>query len=451
MISSDVIEEVRRLVDVVVLIGARVQLRKSGTSFVGCCPFHEEREGSFRVYPNDKRWVCYGCGARGDVFEFFQRLEGKSFPAVVHEIAARVGVVVPRAPISAEEERARGERAALLAACEAAATHWQKHLWAPEGEPARQYLASRGVREDAAHTFRLGYALPEWHDLERSLGGPKIQVEVQHTAGLLAAKEEPEKAPRYYDRFRQRIVFPIEDAGGRVVGFGGRAIGSEPGAKYLNSPETPLYKKARALYGMHRAREAIRRTGSAVLVEGYFDVLALHRVGIVTAVAPCGTVLTAEQLELLVASGCRELVLLFDGDEAGARAPARAAPALLQASLTTSVARISQAADGKSDPDALVLRSGKAGVEEVLAGARPLTEFLIDDAIRRRARGVGPQAPVEHKLSVICELKPLVLAAPPGLARSMFEKAIARRLDLDIGPLRLEVHRARRAAAQPNS
>jgi len=451
MIATDVIEEVRRLVDAVSLIGARVALRKSGASYVGCCPFHEEREGSFRVYPDEKRFVCYGCGARGDVFEFFQLLDGKSFPEVVRELAATVHVTIPAAaPGSAGEKRAGGERVTLLAACEAATRHWERRLWGPQGEPARKYLADRGIKEEVSRAFRLGYALPDWHDLHGALGQQHVSAAVQHAAGLLAAKEEPGKGPHYYDRFRERIMFPILDAGGRVVGFGGRAIGGEVGAKYLNTPETALFKKARVLYGIREARHAIRRTGKAILVEGYFDVLALHQARIDVAVAACGTTLTREQVQLLVGSGCLDLTLLFDGDDAGARAPARAAPALLPAGLSTTAVRIPRGVETKSDPDALVQRSGPAGVERLLSGALPLTEYLIEDAIRTHAGGLGPQAPVEHKLRAVRELTPFVLAAPDGLARSTFEKAIARRLDLDIGPLRLEVQRAERRAAASN-
>ena len=452
MISSDVIEEVRRLVDPVILVGSRVKLWKAGTSYAGLCPFHEEREGSFRLYPQDKRFVCFGCGARGDIFEFLQRAEGKPFPVVVRELAASVGVVVEREQLSAEERRARAERAALLAACEAAARHWQKNLWKPRGEEARGYLARRGIGEATARVYRLGYARREWHDLEHALRGGKIPVALQRDAGVLAVHEAPEKPKRYYDRFRHRIVFPISDAEGRVIGFGGRALGADRGAKYLNGPETPLYKKSRVLYGLHEARDVIRRTGKAVLVEGYFDVLALHQMGLCAVVAAGGTALSSEQVELLVSNGCRELVLLFDGDEAGAAAPARAARVLLEANLTAVVARLPAAPDGRSDPDALVVRSGKRGVEEVLAGARPLTEFIIDDAVRCHAEGLGTLASVEHKLSVLRSLTPFVLAVPHGLARSAFERTVARRLGIDIGPLRQEfqrVEREPRAGGQP--
>ena len=448
MIAPDLIEEIRRLVDAVALIGAKVQLRKSGASYVGCCPFHDEREGSFRVYADEKRFVCFGCGARGDVFEFVERLDGKPFPAVVRELAARVGLVVPQAEASPEEMRTRQERAALFAACAAAVTHWQKLLWGGrEGEAIRRYLAARGVSEEIAHSYRLGYAVPEWHDLERALAA-RVPVAALHAAGLLGRKEAPGKPARFYDRFRHRLIFPIEDVRGRIIGLGARAIEPDQKPKYLNSPETPLYKKSHVLYGLSRAREAIRHTGRAILVEGYFDLLMLHQAGFLATVASCGTALTREQIELLRASGCRELVLLFDGDDGGARAPVRIAPVLLQGAVSTTVARLPASSAGESDPDALVLRGGKASLEEVLAGARPLTEYLIDDAIRRHAGGVGPSAPVEHKIRALGELTPLAAAAPEGLARSTFERAIARRLDLDIGPLRMEVQRVANAAGQ---
>jgi DNA primase len=440
MISHDLIEQVRCRVDAVALVGERVQLRRSGTSHVGCCPFHEEREGSFHLYPDEKRFACFGCGARGDVFEFLGRLEGKPFPVVVRELAAKVGVAVPRVEASPEQRRARQERAPLLAAWAAAVTRWRMHLWGDAGEPARRYLSARGVSEEVARSYRLGYSIHEWHDLERALA-PRVPAAVLHAAGLVAKKEGSGKPTRFYDRFRHRLIFPIEDARGRVVGCGARAFDAEQGPKYLNTPETPLYKKTRTLYGLSRAREAIRRTRKAILVEGYFDVLVLHQAGFLATVASCGTALTREQVELLAASGCRELVLLFDGDDGGARAPAQVAPVLLQAGLSASVAKLPAASGEASDPDAFVLRAGKASLDEVLAGARPLTEYLIDDAIRRHAGGLGPSAPVEHKMRALRELTPLAAATPEGLARSTFERAIARRLDLDIGPLRVEVQR----------
>ena len=448
MISPEVIEEVKRLADPVLLIGGRVKLWKSGISYAGSCPFHDERgerQASFRVYPKDKRFVCFGCGASGDVFQFFQRADGKAFPVVVRELAATLGIVIPpeRAP-SPEEQRERGERASLLGACEAATSHWQRNLSGGEGAKAREYLAERRVTDEAVRAFRLGYALPAWHDLDRTLAAAKIAHAVQMAAGLIASHEVPGKGTRYYDRFRDRIVLPIEDGHGRVIGFGARALSADADAKYLNGPETPLFKKSRVLYGLRQAREVIRGTGRAILVEGYFDAIALHQAGFTGTVAACGTAVSPEQLELLAGAGCKELVLLFDGDEAGAKAAARSARVLLQANLTVTVARVPTASHGQSDPDVLVGRSGRRGVEEVLAAAKPLTEFLIDDALQRHAEGLGVQAPVEHKLAVLRTVMPFVLATPEGLPRATFERAVARRLGIDIGPLRQELQRAAR-------
>lgn len=448
MISPDVIEEVKRLADPVVLIGSRVKLWRSGIAYAGSCPFHEERgerHASFRVYPKDKRFVCYGCGASGDLFQFFQRVDGKAFPAVVRELAASLGIVIPpdRSP-TPQEQRERAERAALLAACEAATAHWQRNLWGGAGARARDYLTERRVADEAARAFRLGFALPDWHDVERALASARISHAVQHAAGVIASREAPGKGLRYHDRFRDRVVLPIDDAQGRVIGFGARALGPDADAKYLNGPETPLFKKSRVLFGLRQARDGIRSTGRALLVEGYFDVIALHQAGFTSAVAACGSALSREQVELLGGAGCGELVVLFDGDEAGALAVARAARVLLEANLSATVARVPRSSAGQSDPDVLVARSGRRGIEEVLAAAKPLTEFLIDDVVRRHADGLGVQAPVEHKLAAIRALMPFVLAASDGLPRATFERAIARRLGIDIGPLRQELHRTPR-------
>lgn len=442
MIPSHVIEEVRRLADPVLLIGSRVKLWKSGVAYAGSCPFHEEMHASFRLYPRDNRFVCFGCGASGDIFQFFQRADGKAFPAVVRELAATLGIVIPaERPPSVDEQRSRSERAGLLAACEAATSHWQRNLWSSEGEKAREYLSERRVTEEAASAFRLGHAPAAWHDVEHALAAAKIAPAVQHAAGVIAAREAPGKGTRYYDRFRDRIVLPIEDAHGRVIGFGARALQGDADAKYLNGPETAVFKKSRVLFGLRQARDVIRSTGRALLVEGYFDVLALHQAGFTSAVAACGTSFSREQVELLVESGCRELILLFDGDEAGVAATARAARVLLQANLATTVARLPGSSHGQSDPDVLVGRSGRRGAEDVLAAARPLTEFIIDAAIQRHAEGLGAQAPVEYKLAVLRAVTPFVLAAPEGLSRSTFERAVARRLGIDIGPLREELRR----------
>ncbi len=425
--------------DVVAVIGRHMELKKSGRTWKGNCVFHGERTPSFHVYPEDKHFKCYGCGEHGDVFKFLQKLQGKEFPEVVRALAAEVGVEIPEQQEDSAEARARRkERNEALAACDAAARYWQARLWSKYGEAGRRYLEERGVSEETARAFRLGLAGTGWNDLAQRVKGKGISADALQRAGLRIAR-----ADGGYDRFRGRLMFPIAGLDGQVIGFGGRTLpgqGDEKGAKYINSPETPLYKKSRVLYGADLAREAIRKTRSAVLVEGYFDVIGLHQAGVRNAVAVCGTALTPEHLELLKRCDCREVTILFDGDVAGLAAPARAAEALLPSGIAGKVALL-PAEGGKVDPDDFARERGKAGVEALLASAGPLTDFLIDRAMERHCGKAGADAAVESKLAAVRDLQPFVRASPDGLARSVFEERIARRLDLDVAALRAELAR----------
>jgi len=433
MIPEPVIEEIKRRVDVVAVIGRHMELKKSGRTWKGCCIFHGERTPSFHVYPEDKHFKCYGCGEYGDVFKFLQKVQGKEFPEVVRALAAEVGVEIPEAAEDSAEARARRkERNEALAACEAAARYFAARLWSRFGGPGRDYLASRGVSEESARLFRLGLAAPGWNDLGGRLAEKGIGEAALELAGLLVRKDQ-----RAWDRFRGRLMFPIAGLDGQPIGFGGRAMGEEKGAKYINSPETVLYKKSRVLYGVDLAREAIRKARSAVLVEGYFDVIGLHQAGVKNAVAVCGTALTPEHLELLRRCDCREVVVLFDGDPAGLAAPAKAAEALLPSGMSGKVAIL----PGTTDPDEFARERGRTAVEALLSGAAPLTDFLIDRAVERSA-GAGPaDASVEQKLAAVRDLEPFVRMTPEGLSRSVFEDRVARRLDLDLGALRAEMER----------
>jgi len=443
MIPDSIIEEIRNRVDVVAVVGRHMELKKSGRTWKGCCPFHGERTPSFHVYVEDKHFKCYGCGEHGDVFKFLQKVQGKEFPEVVRELAAEVGVEIPeeRAEDSAEAKRRRKERAEALAACDAAARYWQARLWTRHGEAGQRYLAGRGVVEESARLFRLGMAAPGWNDLAVRLAPKGVTEDVLARAGLLIPKEGG-----HYDRFRGRLMFPIAAIDGQVIGFGARAMGDEKGAKYINTPETVLYKKSRVLYGLDLAREAIRKTRAAVLVEGYFDVIGLHQAGVRNAVAVCGTALTPEHVELLQRCDCREVTVLFDGDPAGLAAPAKAAEALLPTGIAGRVA-VLPSAQGKVDPDEYARAHGREGVEALLAAAVPLTDYLIERAVERHCRG-GADAPVEGKLAAVRELAPVVRLAPEGLARATFEERVARRLGLDLGALREEIE-GRPAAGRP--
>ncbi len=433
------IDEIRDRVDVVAVIGRHMELKRSGRTWKGCCVFHGERTPSFHVYPEDKHFKCYGCGAYGDVFGFLQRLEGKEFPEVVRDLAREVGVEIPEAEEeSADQKRRRKERSEILAASEAAARYWAARLGSRFGAAARGYLEGRGVTQESVQRFRLGVAADEWNDLPRRLADKGIEPGALTRAGLLIEKEKGGG----YDRFRNRLMFPIAGMDGQVIGFGGRALpGAEKddkGAKYINTPETPLYKKSKVLYGLDLAREAIRKTRQAVLVEGYFDVIGLHQVGVTGAVAVCGTALTPEHVELLSRCDCREVTVLFDGDSAGLAAPAKAAAALFPAGMAGKVA-VLPAESGKSDPDEFARANGREAVEKLIASAAPLSTFLVDRAVERTCAGAPREAPLEAKLAAVRELTPYVRMMPEGLARSVFEDAIAKRLELDVGALRSEL------------
>jgi DNA primase len=446
-----VIDEIRDRVDVVAVIGRYMELKRSGRTWKGCCVFHGERTPSFHVYPEDKHFKCYGCGAYGDVFKFLQQVEGKEFPEVVRELAREVGVEIPEVEEeSAEQKRRRKERNEILAASEAAARYWAARLSSRYGAAARRYLEERGVSEESIGRFRLGVAADEWNDLAPRLKEKGIGPAALALAGLVIEKKEKGGS---YDRFRNRLMFPIAATDGQVIGFGGRALPGpardEKGAKYINTPETPLYKKSKVLYGLDLAREAIRKTRSAVLVEGYFDVIGLHQAGVASAVAVCGTALTPEHVELLQRCDCREVTILFDGDVAGLAAPAKAAAALFPSGMAGKVA-VLPSEGGKSDPDEYAREHGKAGVDALLARAAPLSEFLVDRAVERTCGARPREAALEAKLAAVRELAPFVRLMPEGLARSVFEDAIARRLDLDVGALRAELSGERRMRGAPS-
>ncbi|WP_255342642.1 DNA primase [Anaeromyxobacter sp. Fw109-5] len=449
------IEQVRDRVDVVAVIGRHVELKRSGRTWKGCCVFHGERTPSFHVYPEDKHFKCYGCGAYGDVFTFLQRLEGKEFPEVVKALAQEVGIEIPDAAEEdgAEARQRRKERNEVLAACEAAARYWAARLQSRFGEAARRYLEERGVGEESTRRFRIGISADGWSDLASRVAEKGVAAPALMRAGLLVEKEQGGA----YDRFRNRLMFPIAGMDGQVIGFGGRSMPGEAsakaGAKYINTPETPLYKKSKVLYGLDLARETIRKARAALLVEGYFDVIGLHQAGITNAVAVCGTALTAEHVELLQRCDCREVTVLFDGDVAGLAAPAKAAAALFPAGVAGKVA-VLPSEGGKTDPDEYARAHGRAGVEALLERASPLSEHLIDRAVERTCGGPARQAALEEKLAAVRELTPFVRMMPEGLARSVFEDAIAKRLDLDSGALRaeLEGERPRRPAlARPEA
>ncbi len=367
--ADDTIEQVRERADIVEVIGAHVRLRRSGRNFIGLCPFHNEKTPSFSVNPERGFFHCFGCGAGGTVFNFIMKVEGLSFPEAIESLARRYGI---RLPERGEGGGVSAERNELFRTNQVAAEFFSHVLWnTPDGAAARDYLKSRGVSAETARAFMLGYAPARPATLARALEKRGL-AERGLKLGLL--KRENEGAP--YDSFRARVTFPIRDAQGRVVAFGGRILENRQ-PKYLNSPESPLYSKARTLYGLYEARQAIAQSDRVIVVEGYFDVIALWQAGFRETVASCGTSLTVEQLRAL-GRYSRNVMACFDGDEAGRKASLRALEVFLEAGLLGRGIFIPEG----FDPDTLMAKRGAAAMEELIAAS----ELLIDYFLREQAR-----------------------------------------------------------------
>ncbi|HSR71384.1 MAG TPA: DNA primase [Kiloniellales bacterium] len=362
------LDEIRARVPLAELVGRKVRLVKRGREHSGLCPFHNEKTPSFTVSEDKGFYHCFGCGAHGDAIGFVMRTEGLAFPEAVERLASLAGLEMPVS--SAEEQATARRRAGLLEVLEAAAAWFESQLREPGGAEARAYLERRGVSSETTAAFRLGFA-PDKRGLLRAALNARGLDDAQLAEAGLIKRAEGESAPRDY--FFNRIVFPITDRRGRVIAFGGRALGDSP-AKYLNSPETPLFHKGRVLYNLARARQAARDAGELIVVEGYMDVIALAQAGFAAAVAPLGTALTEEQI-LELWRLAEEPVLCLDGDEAGRRAGYRAAERALTRLAPGRSLRFALLPAGE-DPDSLVRHQGARALRAVLESARPLSGLI---------------------------------------------------------------------------
>jgi DNA primase len=414
-ISDEKLQELRDRADVVAVVQRRVPLKKSGRDWKGVCPFHGEKTPSFYVVPDKKLWHCFGCGASGDAIKFVMQMESRSFREAVEGLAQEFGVDLT--PPDPEEARRQARRSALAEVNEKAAVFYERVLWEhPKGEVAREHLRKRGITEDTARAWRLGYAPNLWDSLCKSHALKGIDPSLVEEAGLGVPRK---KAQGLYDRFRGRLMIPIRESG-RIVGFGGRLLEGQSDAKYLNSPDTPLYQKGSVLFALDRAREAVRRESVALFVEGYFDAIGLHQASVQTAVATCGTALTEKHLELVTKASAKELVFVFDGDDAGMRAAQRASEIAAAAGVTARVL----VPPGGEDPDETVLRVGVQGFREMLAAAQPSLEFLLDRALSALPKG----APVEARVRAVNAVKGIVAAAPSALARDLYVDKVAEKI-----------------------
>ncbi|NGZ07634.1 MAG: DNA primase [Magnetococcales bacterium] len=415
------IDLIRERVDLVELVGRQVPLKKQGNGWLGLCPFHHEKTPSFSVRP-DKGYKCFGCGVGGDAFDFVMRSRGCGFNEAVEELASLTGLPLPRTSTETPEERQRVERRQqLLELLTMVREFYRAALQAPGGASARHYLAQRGVHAQTIQREGLGYAPAGWNHLLDRFGGGDAAVELLESAGLVTRKSQGE---RPYDRFRDRLIFPIHDLKGRCVGFGGRLIGpGEP--KYLNSPETELFQKGKLLYGLESAREAIRREGAAMVVEGYMDRLALVEHGILPVVATLGTALTADHLKLLW-QHTRRIHFCFDGDAAGEKAAWRALELYFDGLEADRHADFLFLPSGE-DPDQLVRREGAAGFVQRIGSAVAPVDFLV----QRLSAGLHLSAP-EGRAAVVHRAQPLLAKVRDPLLRELYLETLGQRLQLPI-------------------
>jgi DNA primase len=390
--GDDKIEEVRSRADIVEIVGAHVRLRRAGRNFVGLCPFHNEKTPSFSVNAERGFFHCFGCGVGGSAFNFIMRVEGLTFPEAVRSLAKKYGVTIPEHDVAGP---AAGEREAMLKASEVAAEFFAHVLWnTTDGAMARDYLKGRAISVETARAFMLGFAPSRPSSLAKALEKRGLR-DAGVKVGLV--KRDGSDA---YDMFRGRVMFPIRDAQGRAIAFGGRVLDARL-PKYINSPESPLYSKARTLYGLFEARQAISSSASsgrdrAILVEGYFDVIALWQAGFKEAVAGCGTALTVDQLRVL-SRYTKNVIACFDGDAAGRKASMRALEIFLQAGLLGRGIFIPSG----FDPDTFVRERGAAAFAESIEKS----ELLVDYFIRDQAEKVGgPNGPLQKRAEAATQI-----------------------------------------------
>lgn len=431
-IPDDKIEEIRRRTDIASLIGEYVTLKKAGRNFLGICPFHQEKTPSFTVSPDKQMFYCFGCSEGGNVFSFLMKLNRLTFPEAARHLAKKAGVVIPERTMSREEKERYSLAEQIRQANELAADFFTKTLQSPAGEGAREYLQKRGIGDSAIRTFRLGYSPDGWRHLHEYLDKKGVSPKLAEQAGLLV--ERTGKSQGHYDRFRGRVMIPIEDVDGRVIAFGGRVMGTEE-PKYMNSPESAVYSKGRTLYGLARTRESIREKGFALLVEGYFDLIALWNAGITNVVAMLGTALTKAQVDLIRRYTAR-VAAVFDPDEAGRKALARSLELFLAGNIH---ARAVILPDGQ-DPDEFVRIRGREKMDEVVAEAWPMADYYIEQIL-------GGRGTLEEERERLREAVAFLGRIEDDVERNLFTKKVADAFDIDQEVLKTEVLRARSRSA----
>ena len=415
-IPAEKISEIINRADILEIISEVVVLKKSGKNYIGLCPFHSEKTPSFTVSQEKQLFHCFGCGVGGNVFKFIKKQQGLTFPEAARMLSRRYNVALPTQKMTPDQKKAIKEREKLFEVNRLAMEFYQEILTnSKEGQHARRYFEKREMTEEIINNFMLGYAPAKWDSLAKFLSSRHISPAISQKAGLIIPRKN---TTSFYDRFRNRVVFPIFDTSKGVVGFGGRVM-DDLLPKYVNTPETPIYNKRRYLYGLHRARQKCQEKGAAYIVEGYFDVLSLHKHGIENTVATLGTAFTLDHLRLIQRAAQR-IILIFDSDNAGMKAAKRTCEVFLNEDVD---ARIMVLPSGH-DPDSFIRDKGHKSFADFATRAQSVVSFLIDSAITQHGNSI------EGKIRTISALKTTVASLPDPVARALYIKELAERVGI---------------------
>ncbi|WP_425061270.1 DNA primase [Sporomusa carbonis] len=423
---DDFIDRLRSESDLVSIVSDYVSLKKKGKNYWGCCPFHQEKTPSFSVTPDKGFFYCFGCQTGGNVFNFLMKVENITFFEAVKLLAKKLNIPLPEKEKTPREQARDREIAILYQVNELARDFFYACLTKTNyGKPAREYLASRGVSAEIIDFFKLGFAPPSWDKLSITFRERGIALDILLKSGLSVARNSGDGI---YDRFRNRIMFPISDARGRVIGFGGRVLDNTH-PKYLNSPETEIFNKRHVLYGFDNAYKHIRESGQVVIVEGYMDVITLYSQGIKNAVASLGTAFTPEQARSLIKLNA-ELLFSYDSDAAGQNATVRALHTVRSLGATVKVVSVP---DGK-DPDEFVRKHGSSAFQDLLKTAQPLLDYQLDRALKS-----DDYSTVQGKIAVVGKLAPILAEADNAVEVNAHITRLSQILTVDESALRSEI------------
>jgi len=435
-ITPDKIEEVKRRADIVDLVSEYVTLKKGGKNFLGLCPFHKEKTPSFTVNRDKQIFYCFGCGEGGNILTFLMKMSDMSFPEAVRHLAGKTGVVIPERVLTRQEKESSSIRNEVSRINKMAAAYFSKNLFSQAGKEARDYLKKRGLQDDVIKEFGLGYALDGWRNLRDYFEKAGISLKLIEQSGLVIPKANG--GGSFYDRFRGRLIFPIEDVGGNVIAFGGRLIGEgEP--KYLNTSESPVYIKGRNLYGLNRTKEEIRKKGYVILVEGYFDLITLWASGVRNVIATLGTALTRDHVDLM-RRYTSHVVAVFDPDEAGKKALTRSIELFLSGNMHAKGVVLPQG----YDPDQYLRAHDQESFMEIVDGAQSLVDYYIENVIGRVDTFEEKRAALRDAVSFIIHIDDIK-------ERDLFIKRVSEKLGLDQELLTKDVNLALKAPAVKQS